>query len=293
MAKIQIEIERLLQWAYRDELSKRQTSSAEGIWDHIEEWGQRGGIDPGHGAAQRYPHFGLPHADAEAIELAVGMLPDGMIDWAMESEAIMGDLLGLADTRPPAARPKQRASKITYRDKYRDKLGWRSELVAPPRDVIMVRSLRTAALVTMHAGMGTRPDWHEDPPRPYWIEPERGPIRAKIVGECRGRDLYTTGSYCPLQWLPSPLTIAAARADYLAWHRGLATLAETLVLDAHEALPPAAPEYPWCERFEPRSVYTVDAPSRVKLPLVPQRDRVGPPMRRPRHGLVTIIGRDA
>lgn len=294
MAKTQIEIECLLHWAYRDELSKRQTSSAEGIWDHIEEWGQRGGIDPGHGAAQRYPHFGLPHADAEAIERAVGSLPDGMIDWASESEAIMGDLLGLADTRPLAARPKPpRTTKILYRDKYRDKLGWRSETLAPPRDVIMVRSLQTAALVTMHASMGSRPDWREDPPRPYWIEAERGPSRAKIVGECRGRDHYTTGSYCPLQWLPSPLTIAAARGDYLAWHRGLVTLAETLALDAHEVLPPAAPEYPWLEPSEPRAVYTVGESTRTKLPLVPQRDRIGPPLPRPRHGPVTIISPDA
>jgi len=47
--KRDVEIERLLNWAYRDELSKRMTSSAEGIWQHMGEYVQRGGIDVGHG----------------------------------------------------------------------------------------------------------------------------------------------------------------------------------------------------------------------------------------------------
>jgi hypothetical protein len=55
-AKIPMDTELLLlRWAFQDELSKRKTSSAEGIWDRILEDGQRGGIDVGHSAAQRYP----------------------------------------------------------------------------------------------------------------------------------------------------------------------------------------------------------------------------------------------
>ena len=101
-----VEIETLLRWAFVDELSKRITSSAEGIWDHIEEIGQRGGIDPGHGAAQRYPHFGLPHPDAEKIELAVSALPNLIIDWKESREALMGDLFATSCWSALCARPR-------------------------------------------------------------------------------------------------------------------------------------------------------------------------------------------
>jgi hypothetical protein len=39
-AKIPMDTELLLRWAFQDELSKRKTSSAEGIWDRILEDGQ-------------------------------------------------------------------------------------------------------------------------------------------------------------------------------------------------------------------------------------------------------------
>jgi hypothetical protein len=69
-----LDIEALLVWAYRDELSKKYTSSAEAIWGRI-------GIGPAHDSdqrtatsAQRYPHFGTPHPDAIVIEDAVSNL---------------------------------------------------------------------------------------------------------------------------------------------------------------------------------------------------------------------------
>jgi hypothetical protein len=255
MAKRSVEVEKLLHWAYRDELSKRATSSAEGIWDHIEEYGQNGGIDPGHGAAQRYPHFGLPHPDAEKIEKAVGALADQCIDLEASRDGLMGDLAQL--------------------------------LVR--RDVLAVKTLRTTALVTMHAYRGDRPDWCPSGPRAYWIEATHGPRgRPQIVGECRGKNLYTAGSYCPLQWDPSPLAIALERLDYVAWWRGLRELSETLELDAHQALPPAAPELPWFDKKPPGRIFRFGEVTRDKLPLRPLRDPAGPPPRRPRHGLVTM-----
>jgi len=237
--KQSVEVEKLLHWAYGDELSKRTTSSAEGIWDHIEEWGQRGGIDPGHGAAQRYPHFGLPHPDAYKIEIAVTALPNLVLDWAASSDAILGGMAALLQSR----------------------------------DVLLVRTLRTSALVTMHAKMNSRPDWREEPPRPCRIQAERGRNRPKIIGECKGRDRYTIGSYCPLQWEPSPISIAELRADYACWHRGLTTLAQTLELDEHIALPPTAPALPWAgEKDPPRRIFYIGERAQAQtLPLNPQR----------------------
>jgi hypothetical protein len=232
-SKKPVEIETLLRWAFVDELSKRLTSSAEGIWDHIEEIGQRGGIDPGHGAAQRYPHFGLPHPDAEKIELAVSALPNLNIDWKESREALMGDLLALFNVR----------------------------------DVLLVRTLRTAALVAMHAKMATRPDWREESPVPHWIAAERGANRPKVIGECKGKDRYTHGSYCPLVYEPSPISIAETR--------GLVMLSETLELQEHVALPPAAPAQPWMGEREPaRKIFGLGErrPRQPPLPLKPQRD---------------------
>lgn len=238
-AKQSIEIEKLLQWAYCDELIKRTTSSAEGIWDRIEEYGQRGGIDPGHGAAQRYPHFGLPHPDAEAIERAVGALPNFVLDWTASSQAIMGYLQALLAAR----------------------------------DMLMVRTLHTAASVTRHAIMRSRPDWRQEAPLPHFIAAERGRNRPKIVGECKGKDRYSIGSYCPLQWEPSPISIAEARADYACWYRGLTTLAETLDLEIYTVLPPIAPALPWSgEKERARKIYMVGEHRKEKpLPLKPDR----------------------
>ena len=189
--KISVEIEKMLRWAYQDELSKRYTSSAEGIWDGIAEIGWLGGIDADRGTPQRYD-FGEPDKDAERIEKAVGGLADIIFDWDASRDAVMGELAPLAASR----------------------------------DMLLVRPFKTAALVTMHATMGTRPDWHSEPPRPCMVEPEKGPKnRGKVVGECRGKDHYTTGSYSPLRWEPSPLSIGIARLEYAAWHRGLCVLA--------------------------------------------------------------------
>lgn len=240
VTKKPVEIEKLLRWAFVDELSKRLTSSAEGIWDHIEEIGQRGGIDPGHGAAQRYPHFGLPHPDAEKIELAVSNLPNLIIDWKESGEALMGDMLALFNKR----------------------------------DVLLVRTLLTGALVAMHAKMSTRPDWREDAPQPHWIAAERGANRPKVIGECKGKDRYTHGSYCPLVYEPSPISIAETRADYACWHRGLVLLAESLELQEHVALPPAAPARPWAGEREPaRRIFGIGErrERQQPLPLKPQR----------------------
>lgn len=286
MTKRQIEVEKLLQWAYRDELSKRATSSAEGIWDQIEEYG-RGGInpDPGHGAAQRYSHFGLPHPDAEAIERAVSGLEDGQIDWASESEAIMGHLLGIADTRPLSVRPVQpRQTVVGWWEGSR----WYKSGAGKPRDVMMVRTLKVSALVTMHAKMGTRPDWYDEPPRPYQTRASRG-SKPAIVGECWGKSAYSPGSHCPLTWDPSPISVAETRADYLAWWRGLALLAKTLVLNDFEIGPPAAPEMPWAAPEPLQTLHVGAALRQSPLPLKPNRGHFERPPARPKAGPGRIV----
>jgi hypothetical protein len=272
-----IDVEKLLHWAYRDELPKRGMSSAEGIWDRIAEFGQRGGIDPGHGAAQRYPHFGLPHPDAERIEKTVAQLPDGEIDWKTDAENILGELVALVHMNGSDA-PQRRKTTATWgypRSTPEGKQWGKRREVAklePPRDVLLVRSLRTMALVTVHAASGTRPNWQEDIPQPYPV-PATNSSNAMVVGECYRRNAYSVGSYCPLRWGPSVITIAEARVDYLAWWRGLMVLTHVLRLEEFHPLPPAAPEMPWLEQESSLVIHRELWPRRLKaLPLKPTRE---------------------
>lgn len=288
--KKEMNAESLVQWAYQDELSKKFTSSAEGIWNRIEEG--RPGQDPGHGAAQRYPHFGLPHPDAEKIEKAVGTLEDLQIDWEVEGEAILGSLIRIADPRssPVLHRPANSPRPT--------RVGWhigqnghiKRSTVRPPRQTIAVRALRTNALVPMYAKWGIRPDWHDEPPSPSPVY--RG-SKVAITGECRGKNLYTIGSFCPLEWSPSPLSIAQLRADYLAWWRGLKILSNTLILEDFHVLPPRASEMPW-NNVDTEPQDTVHEPiwprKADRLPLGPTRDITGPPMRAGRAGPVRKVG---
>ncbi len=296
--KTEMDIELLLRWAFRDELSKRQLSAAEGIWDRIDEIAQRGGIDDrGHGSAQRYAHFGLPDPDAELIGQAVTALEDTVIDWPRSFNTIAAELSGLISVNDMARRdgPK-RAPRAGWGEAGAKavKAFWGE---APrrhhQRDVLMVGGLRTAALVTMHAIQGTRPEWQEDPPEPSMIPAVKGQ-HAMIIGECRGRNLYSTGAYCPLKWEPSPLSIVSSRAEYIAWHAGLVQLASTLQLAKFAALHPKAPQTPWIDKSEPRSEVKSVMPTPSNnasawgtLPLCPSRGRMGPPLRIKKAGPVS------
>lgn len=287
--KTEKDIEDLLRWAYIEELSKRQLSAAEGIWESIQDYANHGGIDSGRGAAQRYAHFGLPDPDAERIEKAVSELADTVIDWQQHFHAIAGDLAGLVSINDlsPADRGRKREPEYGW-----DEAGQRAlkaffgdkgavPYVVPPRDVLMVGGIKTGALIVMHAIRGDRPDWREEHPEPQMTPAYKGP-HAMIVGECRGKNLYSLGSYCPLTWSPSPLSIITARADYFAWHGALVQLAASLDLEKFKALPPAAPRLPWIENdeWQSRVLPVVNGYPLAKwgtLPLKPARPRAGPP----------------
>jgi hypothetical protein len=279
------DIEALLQWTYLDELPKRKTSSAEGIWDRLSQYGSLGGInpDPGHGAAQRYPHFGLPHKDAELIEAAVNVLADTVIDWRQHYELLAADLAPLvsindaraADTRMAAAR-----SKASF-DPAGDGRGT-STRVDRPRDVILVNTIRTEALVYLHAVKGTRPaGWRVTDMRPVPTVAERGG-QTKIIGICKGKSSYTSGSYCPLRWDPSPLKIVLARARYFAWHQALCRLVAVLNLTEHEAMAPAANSAPWIDGEIAAALFAQPPDRSSPLPLKPRRRAAGPPPEKPR-----------
>lgn len=292
--KTSIDVESLLHWAYRDELSKRQLSSAEGIWDRIQDFQNHGGVDSGRGAAQRYSHFGLPDQDAIRIEQAVSALTDQVIDWNQDFELIVGDLSGLISINEvnPAARPKPRDPKFGWGEDGSKALkayygaGNERPFVDRPRDVIMVGGIKTNVLVTSHAIKGTRPDWGDETPIPQMTPHHLRPSMPAVIGSSEGikggRPYYSMGSHCPLRWYPSPLDMVTARVDYLVWHRGLAALARTLELEKFIPLPPKAPAAPWIEGSEEQSRVVPVVPNGRndvagwgKLALAPHRGRAG------------------
>jgi len=290
--KINLDIELLLRWAYVDELSKRQSSAAEGIWDRILDYSNHGGVDSGRGAAQRYAHFGLPDPDAERVELAVSALGDTVIDWGVHFEEIAGDLAGLVSINDLSPRHEGRAAPrgnwgAAGRRALKGFFGENGTQPAHdrPRDVLMMGGVKTRVLVTSHAVKGTRPGWRDEQPYPTMTIDPQG--RNMVVGECRGKNLYTTGSHCPLTWSPSPLTIIMGRADYFAWYQGLLTLCATMELEKFSPLLPNAPRLPWIDDEEARSRIIPVMPTGRNdvrdwgvLPLVPPRPRAGAPRRR-------------
>ncbi len=235
--------------------------------------------------------------------MAVGQLEDLVIDWSQSFNAIAADLAGLVtvnDIERRKTSPRMPNASWGKAGERAVRAFWGEGAERPvrdrPRDVLMVGSLRPSVLVTMHAIRGSRPDWIEETPQPSMVQALKGP-NAMIVGECKGRNLYTIGSYCPLRWEPSPLSILSSRADYVAWHKGLVTLAETLDLKKFVVLPPKASATPWWNEQEDNSNLVPVLPTSTNdvrrwgtLPLAPERERMGAPLRVKKASAVRSVG---
>lgn len=299
-AKRPIEIEAAVRWTFIDEMPKKNISAAEGIWNKIEDNQHHGGIDPGHGAAMRYAHHGLPHPDAETICNAVRHLQPKAIDWAASINAIAGDLAALVRINDLSRRPPQ--------DK-RTKVGWgkagdralkgmfghgaEKPLPDRRRDMLLVETFRPDVLVESHAKMNNRPDWWDDTPRPTKIiAAHRG--LPKLDGTCEGKDRYSLGASCPLQYVPSPEAVIRARGEYAVWWEALCELADTLDLVDHVLLPPSAPAAPWFGDVENTGnvMNNASVGDMLHLPLTPARGRMLSPFRRRVAGPVHHIVRD-
>jgi hypothetical protein len=137
----------------------------------------------------------------------------------------------------------------------------------------------------MHAIKASRRDGREDPPLPSMVPARKGPNA--MVGERRGRNLYTMASYCSLRSDPSPLSIVSSRPEYVAWHHGLTVLAETARLERFVLLPPKAPQTPWLDGPEQEAPVLPVLPSANNdvaawgtLPLAPPREHLARLQRR-------------
>lgn len=184
-----LDVEKLLQWAYRDELPKKGMVESSPGWDHISSYGGR--IDEGDHA--RFPvALGGPHPDALVVEQAVQALAKHvLIDWAESITTLLGELID-----------------------YHVQSQWRCGTPFSPR-----------ALVVMHARMGTRPPWESEPPRLVRVI---GPNGKPVVNGVTPKGRYLLGAHCPLRLEPSVDLIVSGRAEYSVWRQSLDAVRESL-----------------------------------------------------------------
>jgi hypothetical protein len=156
-----------------------------------------------------------------------------------------------------------------------------------PRDIMMIGTFNPKTLVTVHAAGASRPDWRNDDPTPSRVLSTNGKD-ARVEGECRGRNLYTAGSYCPLEWEPAPASVILARADYAVWWEALYQLARTVELTRFSVLPPRAAAAPWFGDKDDGGdvIHVLPGEPLLHLPLAPTRGRMVSPFRRPSNGAV-------
>lgn len=218
-------IDRLLHWAYRDELPKRIAADSSTLISHLVDLGTM--VDSGRTDDPRFPlALGDPHPDALMLEYKVRSLPDVTMEWEHWCSAIMGELLPYARADDPLVRRMQ---------------------------------FSPSALVTMHARMGTSPHWDLGRPELKRVLGRNGkPIVLGITAGGR----YTEGAHCPLRLDPTGYDIACARAEYVIWHQALVELiAECWNLHEMVATGPTVAPLPWIADWpKPRILRDLSAP---------------------------------
>jgi hypothetical protein len=273
-----IDIEKLLHWAMREELPKGQAVTAS-AWDIVSQYAALGvRVDVSYGGLGFVP--GDPHPDAIIVADAIRDLDtEARFGHRVEVLPLFGDLAAIAGDAV---------------------------------DAVMSATFNPRAIVISKATQGTRPKWQFDEPEPRQVFVEarnaRGEVRPMAVvhgvdadGDLiamkknRGRAFKRDGEYnlamsprSPIEWCdPAPLSIADARAEYVAWHTALATLADDLAHKLEDHLPtgPTVPMLPWLapETLATRMIYR-DAFARFAthgLPLAPKRRAAGKPVESP------------
>lgn len=222
-------IDRLLEWAYGYELLKNPSLLAPGtlqsVYGKVLRFGQYG-CKPSDGGGDWpwLPDFeGPPHVDALKIDAAVVALQPQRVEWPAAKAELMGDL---------------------------------AEITPDDHSQLRLNSTDLDGLIITCASLRRPPDWGDDRPEPKRVVVGRNSVMV-MGGLARDRRSYRTGSYCPLRWEPDPVSIARARIEYAAWHGTLLKLAADLnrQMEAHRALPPAAPGRPWAgERIAERRI---------------------------------------
>jgi hypothetical protein len=247
MVKRKIDVEKFLQWSYRDELPKQSVGGLTG-WERLVLLGTQ--VDESERDYSLPVALGPPHPDALQLDYAVRHLPHSVgVDWARSRDHLMGDLACWIDARDP-------------------------------RTAHM--STSAMALVMAHARMGTRPHWDLGAVRLLRVHGKNG--KPVVEGITPGRR-YSDGAHCPLRLDPEAHDIACARFEYWVWREALAQLVrESWNYTEHILQMPSAAAAPWLNDDERRSRVlraSGDDEELSKLPINPSRPITLPPLAAP------------
>jgi hypothetical protein len=251
-----IDIERLLQWAFRDELPKRRRPIAaraeSNIWSYCD-LGTR--IDRSH--YDRDPvgfSPGEPHPEAVIVENAVVSLSQRYYFCADSNPA--------DDDRTKLERDLALIRTLLPEAPLLAHLGY-DEVIKTPFNLV--------AIVHSKARQAVRPSYHLGPMVPCKVLGGNGqPI---LVGQCYGKGRYSEGAHNLLEYKPSPAQVMSARAHYAVWHAALARLVAMLAgkLKEHRVTGPAAPAEPWVTGEPPKARILQSLPSAKVVPAARSR----------------------
>lgn len=249
-----VDIEKLLQWTFREELPKGHPVSMS-AWDAVFSYSRLGArVDVSSGGGSDGLGFvpGTPHADAEIVAQAVRELPAASQFTADECEALIGHYAALD---PLAVRAIGRAS------------------------------FNAVALVIRCAVLGSRMEWDLGLPQAQVLRHSNNNAKVFGVGD-EGQVIVlrpsANGSY---RFADSPRAhvfyaeptigqLLETRAEYTVWHRALVALVAALKgkMKEHDAAMPAATATPWDGgQAAPPVVHQSAAERLAKLPLGPRR----------------------
>jgi hypothetical protein len=270
-----IDIEKLLIWAYAEELPKREHRQLLGVsnYELVSNYAQEmcETVSDGRSLGNRYWQLygDGPHPDALLVEAAVKGL-DGFTPVLHEDpEVFFSDM-------PEEVKAEAEAALARYH-------------------------VEIVPLVIRCASMGRRPDWRTEIPvqvpwkpegssghPPYFQTVEvKGPFGKTFTEEQRVlRDPKTRrpppGAYHKMVWQPEPWAAIDGRVDWLVWLAALSMLSESLAgtLKDYEPTPPMIFQLPWeCGREDaqesPRVLMAVSMERLERLEAEPRGRMLG------------------
>lgn len=229
MAKTPIDIEKLLQWAYCDQLPKQALSVESAPWAGVDDYGARGGIAIQESVVpQRYANIGTPHPDALALDYMVRCLEPVQICWPSAIDVLIPDVRACLPSDDPS--------------------------------IAIMRGFREypAGLLKLYAELKSRPPWDVGQITLQQIKGRNG--KPVVCGVTAGRR-YAIGAYSPLRLDPAVAEILGARFQYLVWRQALVKLAsESWTLRDFSPIMPRAAQAPWFTGPErsPRILETIE-----------------------------------
>jgi hypothetical protein len=227
--KEQIDIERLLEWAYREHCIDRQVSllkpvgPSKSVSGNLGQYVELGTRVDNSGAALKAQGLRLPE-DAMIVHDAVLSTGEMWIEWKRDDEVVIWD-------RASAVGASQQIEKVAGQ--------WLRRPITPNGRVasfgVVVEQAATVALLIIHAKNAARPEWFEG-----WSAREGRPARDTLPTDRRGRVRKRSE-------IASIESVMHGRAVYAVWRAALALLAIELdgALQRWTVTGPAAPESPW------------------------------------------------